>query len=52
VLGFAALAFLRPDRQFFHDVLSGTRLVTWRPARPAKAAAGVSTDGAGNASPR
>jgi uncharacterized RDD family membrane protein YckC len=34
VLGYAALTRLRPDRQFWHDVLCGTRLVTWRP--PAK----------------
>ena len=32
-LAYAALAWLRPDRQFFHDVLCGTRLVTWRPAQ-------------------
>jgi uncharacterized RDD family membrane protein YckC len=33
VLAYAALAFLHPDRQFPHDVLCGTRLVTWRTAR-------------------
>jgi uncharacterized RDD family membrane protein YckC len=33
VAAYAALAWLRPDRQFFHDVLCGTRLVTWRPAK-------------------
>ena len=32
VLGFAGLAFLRPDRQFWHDVVCGTRLVHWQPA--------------------
>ncbi len=32
VLGFAALAYLRPDRQFWHDVACGTRLVHWQPA--------------------
>ncbi len=32
VLGFAALARLRPDRQFWHDVVCGTRLVHWHPA--------------------
>ena len=32
VLGFAALAYLRPDRQFWHDVVCGTRLVHWQPA--------------------
>ena len=32
VLGFAGLAYLRPDRQFWHDVVCGTRLVHWQPA--------------------
>ncbi len=36
VLLYAALAWLRPDRQFWHDVVCGTRLVTWRPAVPAQ----------------
>lgn len=31
VVAYAALARLRPDRQFWHDALCGTRLVTWRP---------------------
>ena len=31
VLGYAALARLHPTRQFWHDALCGTRLVTWRP---------------------
>jgi uncharacterized RDD family membrane protein YckC len=31
VLAYAALAFLHPQRQFLHDALCGTRLVTWRP---------------------
>ncbi len=31
VLAYAALAFLHPERQFLHDALCGTRLVTWRP---------------------
>jgi uncharacterized RDD family membrane protein YckC len=31
VVAYALLARLRPDRQFLHDVLVGTRLVTWRP---------------------
>ena len=36
VLAYAALAWLRPDRQFWHDAACGTRLITWRPqARPA-----------------
>lgn len=37
VLAYAALARIRPDRQFWHDALCGTRLVTWRPAAKAKA---------------
>jgi uncharacterized RDD family membrane protein YckC len=35
VAGYAALTLLRPDRQFFHDAVCGTRLITWRPALPA-----------------
>lgn len=31
VLGYALLARLHPQRQYLHDVLAGTRLVTWRP---------------------
>jgi uncharacterized RDD family membrane protein YckC len=31
VLAYAALARLHPDRQFWHDAVCGTRLVTWRP---------------------
>lgn len=31
VLAYAALASLHPQRQFLHDVLCGTRLVSWRP---------------------
>lgn len=34
VLSYAGLALLRPDRQFWHDVLCGTRLVHWQPAKP------------------
>lgn len=34
ILAYAALALIRPDRQFWHDALCGTRLITWRP--PAK----------------
>jgi uncharacterized RDD family membrane protein YckC len=30
VLGYAALTRLNPDRQFWHDVACGTRLVNWR----------------------
>ena len=38
VLVYALLTRLHPDRQFLHDALCGTRLVTWRPLRPAKSA--------------
>ncbi len=31
VLTYAALARLHPDRQFWHDAICGTRLVTWYP---------------------
>jgi uncharacterized RDD family membrane protein YckC len=31
VLAFAALSRLHPERQFWHDVVCGTRLITWRP---------------------
>lgn len=33
VLAYAALARLHPDRQYWHDAVCGTRLVTWRPVR-------------------
>ena len=34
VLAYAALAWLRRDRQFWHDAVCGTRLVSWhRPPR-------------------
>ena len=36
VAGYAGLAWLRPDRQFWHDVAGGTRLVHWQPAPPAR----------------
>jgi len=32
VIAYALLARLHPQRQFWHDALCGTRLVTWRPA--------------------
>jgi uncharacterized RDD family membrane protein YckC len=32
VIAFAALSYLHPQRQFLHDALCGTRLVTFRPA--------------------
>lgn len=31
VLAYAALSRLHPDRQYWHDAVCGTRLVTWRP---------------------
>ena len=31
VLGYAALTRLHSDRQYWHDAVCGTRLVTWRP---------------------
>lgn len=37
VLAYAALAWLRPDRQFWHDVVGGTRLQDHKPPLPAKA---------------
>jgi uncharacterized RDD family membrane protein YckC len=37
VLAYAALVWLRPDRQFWHDVVCGTRLVDCKPALPSKA---------------
>jgi len=38
VLAYAALARLHPDRQFLHDALCGTRLVTWYPPHRMKKA--------------
>jgi hypothetical protein len=34
VIGYAGLAWLHPQRQFWHDALCGTRLVSWRPVGP------------------
>lgn len=31
VLGYAALAWLHPDRQYWHDAVCRTRLVDWQP---------------------
>ena len=31
VLAYAALAWLHPDRQYLHDAVCGTRLVSWLP---------------------
>lgn len=36
VVAYALLARLHPQRQFWHDVVCGTRLIDWRPALPAK----------------
>ncbi|WP_119352730.1 RDD family protein [Azohydromonas sediminis] len=38
VLAYAALAWLHPQRQFWHDAVCGTRLVHWNPPRPPKPA--------------
>lgn len=35
VLAYSALSWLHPQRQFWHDAVCGTRLVTWKPARRA-----------------
>ncbi len=35
VLAYALLARLHPDRQYWHDAVCGTRLITWRPVRRA-----------------
>ena len=40
VLTYAALAWLRPDRQYWHDVVCGTRLVDCKPARSPEAKSG------------
>ena len=34
VAAYALLALLHPQRQFWHDAVCGTRLITWRPALP------------------
>ena len=40
VVAYALLALAHPERQFWHDALCGTRLVTWRtPARRAQSGA-------------
>ena len=35
---YAGLVWLRPDRQFWHDAVCGTRLVHWQPELPNKSA--------------
>lgn len=37
VLAYVLITRLHPQRQFFHDVLAGTQLVTHRPQRPPRA---------------
>ncbi len=36
IVAYALLTRLHPQRQFWHDAVCGTRLVTWRPAPPAR----------------
>lgn len=38
---YALLSFMHPERQFWHDALCGTRLVTWRPVKGARAQSGA-----------
>lgn len=33
VLAYASLAWLRPDRQYWHDAVCGTRLINWQPPK-------------------
>ncbi len=33
VLAYAGLAWLHPQRQFWHDAVCGTRLISWKPPR-------------------
>lgn len=41
VLAYAMLAFLHPRRQFWHDAVCGTLLITWRPPPRPKASTAV-----------
>jgi uncharacterized RDD family membrane protein YckC len=41
VLAYAGLVWLRPDRQFWHDGVCKTRLVTWQPELPKKTESAV-----------
>jgi len=36
IVAYALLTRLHPQRQYWHDAVCGTRLVTWRPAPPAR----------------
>jgi uncharacterized RDD family membrane protein YckC len=40
VLAYAALVWLRADRQFWHDVACGTQVIDCKPALPTKAKSG------------
>ena len=40
VLAYAALVWLRADRQFWHDVVCGTQVIDCKPALPTKAKSG------------
>ena len=44
VLAYACLIWLRPDRQFWHDAVCGTRLVDWHPVRTGSNATGDRSD--------
>ncbi len=37
VVAYALLSFAHPQRQFWHDALCGTRLVSWQPRKEARA---------------
>lgn len=41
VAAYALLSFTHPQRQFWHDALCGTRLVTWHPVKEARAQSGA-----------
>lgn len=39
VVAYALLSYLRHDHQYWHDVICGTRIVSWQPALQSKSAA-------------
>ena len=39
IAAYAAISWLRPDRQFWHDAVCGTRLINWQPRRPGQVTA-------------
>jgi uncharacterized RDD family membrane protein YckC len=41
VIAYALLSFVHPQRQFWHDALCGTRLVTWQPVKGGRAQSGA-----------